>query len=137
MAAGDLHNNIKVTPAIDPASPATTGTITGDNVVDREFHPDLEYVISAGAQTAGTLTVTPVVMHGTVSGTLTSAPDTALFNTEASAALDGTAGADSVSKIGYKGANRFVRLDLIVANAATGIYSAVAIQSGGRKRPDA
>lgn len=135
MAAQDLHNNIKVTPAIDPASPAATGTITGDNIIDRANYPELEFIIQAGAQTTTGVTVTPIVMHGTVTGTLTSAPDSALLGTEAAAALSGTAGADSASKIGYKGANRYVRLDLAVAVAATGTYSAIAVQHGARKGP--
>lgn len=135
MAAGDIHNNVKVTPAIDPASPSATGTITGDNIIDRANFPDLEFVIQAGAQSASVTAVTPVVMHGSATGSLTSAPDSALLGTEAGAALAGTAGADSASKIGYKGSNRYVRLDLIVAGAATGVYSAVAVQSGARKAP--
>lgn len=135
MAAGDLHNNIKVTPAINPASPGATGTITGDNIIDRANFPNLEFVIEAGAQTTTGITVTPVVMEGSTTGSLTSVADADLLGTESAAALSGTAGADSVSKIGYAGSNRYVRLDLIVGGAATGTYSAVAVQSGGRKAP--
>lgn len=135
MAAQDLHNHIKVTNAIDPASPSATGTITGDNIIDRANYSNLEFIISAGAQTTAGITVTPVVMSGSATGSLTSAAASELLNTEASAALDGTSGADSASKIGYKGSSRYVRLDLIVANAATGVYSAVAVQSGAREQP--
>ena len=133
--ATDLYNNVKVSSAIDPHSPAATGTITGDNVIDTANFSNTTFVISAGAQTTEGVTVTPVVMSGTVTGTLTSAADADLLGTEAGAALDGTAGADSVSKIGYVGTNRYVRLDLIVAEAATGLYQAAAVQAGARKGP--
>lgn len=134
MAAQDLHNNIKVSRAISPQSPTTTGTVTGQ-IIDRANYPDLEFVIAAGAQTTNGITVVPIVKHGSVTGTLTSASDSDLFNTEASANLSGDAGADGVTKIGYKGSNRYVQLNLAVGTASTGIYSAVAIQSGARKAP--
>lgn len=136
MAAGDLHNNIKISRAISPVSPAATGAITGQ-VIDRANFPDLEFVIAAGAQTTTGITVTPLISHGTVTGTLTSAPDSALLGTEAAAAtiLAGSGGANKVAKIGYKGANRYVRCNLTVAGAATGVYSVTAVQSGARKAP--
>lgn len=135
MAGQDLHNNIKVTNAINPVSPAATGTITGDNIIDRANFSELEFVIQAGEQTTTSITVTPVVMSGDATGSLTSAADSELLGTESGAALDGTAGSDSNSRIGYVGSSRYVRVDLAVANAATGVYSAVAVQSGARKAP--
>lgn len=136
MAAQDLHNNIKVTTAVAPYNPSATGTTTGA-IIDRAGYENLEFAISSGAQTTTGITVTPVIKHGSVTGTLTSAADTDLFSTEAVAAavIAGSAGASKVTKIGYKGTSRYVQCNLILAGATTGYYSAVAILSGARKAP--
>ena len=134
MAARDLHNNVKVTRAISPVSPSATGTITGQ-VIDRANYEDLEFVIAAGAQTTTGITVTPVIADGSATSSLTSCADSVLLGTEAAAALDGTAGANGVSKIGYKGSNRYVRCNLVVTAAASGVYSVTAVQSGAKKSP--
>lgn len=132
--AGDLYNNVKVTKVIAPISPAATGTITG-TVIDTAGYRSNTFVISAGAQTTTGITVTPVVLSGSVTGTLTSAAGDDLLGTEANAALDGTAGAAGVKKIGYIGINRYIRCDLIVLTAATGVYSVNAIQGNPIKAP--
>lgn len=132
--ARDLYSNIKTTRVISPISPAATGTITGQ-VVDTANFDSNTFVISAGAQTTTGITVTPVVLSGTATGSLASCADAELIGTEAAAALSGTAGANSDSKIGYKGSDRYVRCDLIVTAAATGVYSVVAVQGHPRKGP--
>jgi len=132
--ANDLYNNIKVTVGTAPVSPAATGTITGTVIDTSAFHSNT-VVISAGAQTTTGITVTPVVLSGTATGSLASCSAAELLGTEAGAALDGTAGASSSTKIGYIGTDRYVRCDLVVTAAATGVYSAQWIQSDPRKAP--
>lgn len=130
----DLYSNVKVTRCISPISPAATGTITGQ-VVDTSGGRSTTFVIAAGAQTTTGVTVTPVVLSGTATGSLASCAAAELIGTEAAAALSGTAGANSQSKIGYIGSDRYVRCDLVVAAAATGVYSVVAVQSHSMKGP--
>lgn len=130
----DLHNNINPVRVISPQSPSATGTMSGQ-VIDTANIGAIEFIISSGAQTTTDLTVTPVIKSGTATGSLTSESDANLLGTEAGAALDGTAGANSVSRIGYKGSNRYVTCDLVVANAATGLYSVQAVKAGVRKAP--
>jgi hypothetical protein len=132
--AHDLYNNIKVSKVTAPISPAATGTITG-TVVDTSGFRTNTFIISAGAQTTTGITVTPIVKSGTATGSLTSAVAAELIGTEAAAALDGTAGAGSNSKIGYIGTNRYVSCDLVVTGAATGVYSVQLIQSDPVKAP--
>lgn len=132
----DLYSNVKVTRCISPVSPAATGTITGQ-VVDTSGYRSTTFVIAAGAQTTTGVTVTPVVLSGTATGSLASCAATEMIGTEAAAALSGTAGASSQSKIGYIGSDRYVRCDLIVAAAATGVYSVVAVQGSPSKGPAA
>ena len=130
----DRYSNIKTTRAISPISPAATGTITGQ-VIDTAGFRSNTFVIAAGAQTTTGITVTPVVLSGTVTGTLVSAADDDLLGTEAAAVLSGTAGANGQTKIGYTGTNRYIRLDLIVLSAASGVYSAVCVQGDAVKAP--
>lgn len=130
----DLYSNLKVTRCISPISPAATGTITGQ-VVDTAGYRSTMFSISAGAQTTTGITVTPVVLSGAATGSLASCAAGELIGTEAAAALDGTAGSNGNSKIGYKGADRYVRCDLIVTAAASGVYEVTAIQGGSIEGP--
>jgi hypothetical protein len=117
---------IKYVNAIAPYNPSATGTTSGD-VVDISGFRSVTLLVQAGAQTTTSITLTPVVLHGTVSGTLTSAPDTDLDATEASAAseLAGAAGAKGIGRIGYVGKNRFVKARAILVGATTGYYGAM------------
>jgi hypothetical protein len=122
----DLMSKIKVSKVIAPISPAATGTISG-SAVDTSGANSVTFVISAGAQTTTGITVTPVVVAGSATGSMTSAPAADLVGTEAGAALSGTAGASSSKKIGYIGIARYVSCNLVVTAAATGVYSVQAV----------
>lgn len=130
----DLYSNVKVAKVIAPVSPGSTGTITG-TVIDTSGYRETVFVISSGAQTTTGITVTPVVKSGSATGSLASCSAAELIGTEAAAALDGTGGASSVSKIGYIGVDRYVSCDLIVTAAATGVYSVQVVQGGAMKGP--
>ena len=130
----DMKDNVGYVKIIAPVSPAATGTITG-TVVDTANYDAFNIVVMAGAQTTTSITVTPVVLSGSVTGTLTSCASTALIGTEAAAALSGTAGASKVKKIGYIGSDRYVRCDLIVTSAATGVYAVIGEGFGARVKP--
>ena len=134
MASRDLKNNIQLAVGTAPHSPAATGTITG-TVIDTAGFASTTFILQSGAQTTTDITVTPVVMEGAVTGTLTSAANADLVGTEAAAALDGTAGASSATMVGYIGALRYVRCDVIVTSAATGLYNVVCVQGSPMKAP--
>jgi hypothetical protein len=132
----DLKNNILVKRVISPHSPATSGTIAGQNI-DRAGFDTVTFVIETGAQTTAGITVTPVVKAGATTGTMASAADGVLVGTEAAAAtlLAGAGGANKVATVGYVGNLRHVTCDLIVTAAATGLYAAQAVLSNPRKAP--
>lgn len=130
----DLYSNLHIAKVIAPVSPAATGTISGTAVDTQGYRSNL-FVISAGAQTTTGITVTPVVKSGTATDALTSCAASELIGTEAAAALDGTGGASSSSKIGYIGTDRYVSCDLIVTGAATGVYSVQCVQGDPIKSP--
>ena len=127
--AVDSYSRTTFTNAISPVSPSTTGTITGA-VVDTAGYRSNTFLINAGLQSASVTTVTPVILSGTVTGTLTSCAANELIGTEAAAAaiLGATLTTGITAKIGYIGTDRYVRVDLGVAGAATGVYSAVLVQ---------
>jgi hypothetical protein len=132
----DSKVNIKAVRAISPYDPSATGTKTGQ-VLDTAGYDSCTFVIQAGAQTTTGITVTPIIKHGTVTGTMTSVADTHLIGTEAAAAalLAGATGANGVAKIGYAGPNRYVQCNIVIAGATTGFYSAVAILGKAKKAP--
>ncbi|MES0444974.1 MAG: hypothetical protein ABUJ92_00375 [Desulfobacterales bacterium] len=134
IMANDLYNNIKVTTVIKAHSPAATGVISGV-VIDTAGYRSTTFVVSSGLQTTTGVTVTPIVKSGTATGSLASAAANDLLGTEAAAALDGTAGASSSSKVGYRGINQYVTCDLLVAAAATGTYNVTCVQSSAIKGP--
>lgn len=131
----DLAANVDVRRVISPISPSATGTITGQ-VVDRQGYGSLVFVIEHGLYTTTAGAFTPVVKHGSATGSLASAADSVLVGTEAGATVGpGTADANSVTKIGYIGSERYVSLDLAVVGTATGVHSVVAVLGEPRKGP--
>jgi len=130
----DTKNTTNVAVITAPISPAATGTITG-TVVDTAGYCSNLFVMSAGAQTTTNITVTPVVLSGTATGSLASAAADEIIGTEAAAVLSGTAGAGTTTTIGYIGSDRYVRVDLIVTAAATGVYSTQLVQRNPIKAP--
>ena len=134
MASRDLKENVSVKRVITPISPSATGTITGQ-VVDRSNFASVTFVLAAGAQTTTGITVTPTVKEGSATGSLSAVADADLIGTEAGATLSGTAGANTITKIGYIGSSRYVSCDLAVAGAATGVYSVLAVLGTPRVSP--
>lgn len=132
----DLHNNIAPVRVISPISPAATGAISGQ-VIDLAGFESCEFLIQSGAQTTTGITVTPVIKSGSATGSLASCADSVLLGTEAAAALDGAAGANGVSRVGYIGGDRYVTCDLVVTGAATGVYGVTAVKGSPRKSPTA
>lgn len=130
--AVDLYSNITVTNAISPVSPAATGTITGV-VIDTSTYRSNTFIYNAGLQSANVTAVTPVVLEGTTTSALTSVAAANLIGAETS--LGGVLTTGSVGKIGYIGKKRYVQIKLVVAGAATGVYSATLLQGEPMKNP--
>lgn len=130
----DLKSNVGVARVISPISPSATGVITGQ-VVDTKDCNGVLFVLMNGASTTNTIAITPTVYSGTATDSLASAAAAELIGTEAAAAFGGDADANTQSTIGYIGSNRYVRVDLLVAAAATGVHAVAAIKFGVRKAP--
>lgn len=122
----DLLNSIQLASVYAPASPSATGTEAG-TVVDRAGFNSVTFVIHNGAIAATGFSLTPVVKAGSATGSLSAVADAELIGTEAGAVISGGTSDGDVAKIGYLGSERYVTCDLVVAGAATGIHSCVAV----------
>ena len=134
----DLHNAIKVSPAINPGAIITgNGTTTGATI-DRQGFKSLEFIIQTGTVTDGAWVIT--VYEGDASNMSDEAavalasviPPVAGTSTVAIAATD-----DNVTKkIGYVGTKRYVRIKAVQSGATTGGYlAATAVQGAPHLKP--
>lgn len=110
----DLHNNVDVQRALGPVALTTVAGLAG-KVIDRRGYGGVEFAISYGAVTATNATITPVVMEGDATGSLTSVAAADLLGSEALAALPAQATARTSgtgefvsTRIGYIGSKRYV-----------------------------
>jgi hypothetical protein len=132
----DLHNSLKITPAIAPQV-ETGNTAIVSAIIDRANYPDLEFAICTGTLSDADTTLTILVEDGNNSGLSDNAAvaDSELLGTEAGQAIT-FADDGETRKIGYIGAKRYVRLTITPANNTGNIpIAAVAIQGGARKQP--
>lgn len=112
----DLHNNSRQVVAIAPAALTTVAGLAG-RIIDRQGYGGIEFYPQYGAVTATNATITVVVKHGDVTGTLTSVADTDLNGTEALASLGQAVRTDFTGdkvarRIGYKGPKRYVQASI-------------------------
>lgn len=129
----DLHNNIKVVPAISPVAIGTTGTGQTSLAIDRQGYDSLEFIWAVGAVTSTAAVFTATVFEGaTTGGAFTSVADANLLGTESAAGLgaavrtDGT-GDKIVRRIGYRGNQRYAKLKVSSTATAGPLISACAV----------
>lgn len=114
----DLHNNIKAVRSIAPITVGTTGTGRTGKIVDTLGYRSVEAILSYGAITATGATITPTMLEGDTTGAMTSVADADLIGTEAAAGIAaGTPRTSGVNmnvtkKLGYRGAKRYVQLNV-------------------------
>lgn len=135
MGQRDAHNSVeqKVALAIQAI---TTDTTTAGAILDLANVEAIEFLIAAGVLTDGAYAV--LIEHGNDSGLSDAAAvaDAQLLGTEL---LAGFALTDDnkVSRIGYIGNKRFVRLSIVSSSTTTGgTLGAVAVLSHFRRTED-
>lgn len=114
----DGANNLIGINAINMTAISGNGTTTGveiDRGASGELGESITFFTKLGLFTDGTYT--PVVYDGDVSGSLSAVTDANLIGTEAGAALTAT---NTVGKIGYVGAKRYLRIDIVASGVTTG-----------------
>jgi hypothetical protein len=123
MSLRDLENNVSVAQSLVPAARTAAGTGTG---VDLQGHQSAMVVVTFGAWTDGTHT--PSLQHSADGTSYTNCDANSLNGTFT--AVSGTAGANTVQKIGYTGGYRYLRAMLTVAGATTGALASASILRG-------
>jgi hypothetical protein len=123
----DLHNKVKVAPAIHPVTSVGNETITGP-VVDLAGYKSAEFAIAYGNKTDGAVAI-ELQECETSGGAYTAVADADLLGTEAAAGVaDGVAGANTTKKLGYRGSKQFLKLVATVSsNAGSCPLAAVAV----------
>lgn len=132
----DMHSNIKVLNAIVPQAVGTTGAANGklSGIIDRQGFEAVEFVFQSGASASTADTINPVVLEAAATGdSFTSVADADLLGTESGQKLTLTAA--GVSKIGYIGNKRYLKLRLYGLGTATAIVSAVAVMGKASRVP--
>ena len=130
----DLHNNVKVEVALN-TSAISTDTTTNGNIIDMQGFGAIEFIIQSGTLTDGAYT--PLIEEDDAAdlATATAVADSDLLGTEAAAAF-ALADDDAVTKIGYIGNKRYVRLSIVSASTSTGgTLSAVSVKSRASDAP--
>lgn len=123
----ELYSSYKVSNALDTQA-ITTDTTTAGDIIDTAGYSSLLFAIQSGTLTDGTYTV--LIEEGDDSGLSDAAAvaDADLTNTESSASFAATDD-NTVTKIGYVGSKRYVRLSLVSASTSSGgTLGAIAIQ---------
>ena len=132
MGQRDLHNHLNQKVALDTAAISSDTTTVG-NIIDMQGFESLEFLLQLGAITDGAYAV--LIEDGDDSGLSDAAAvsDAFLLGLEATAAFTATDD-DKVSKIGYIGPKRFVRLSIVSTGTTTGAAAvgATAVQGHAR-----
>lgn len=129
----DLHSKVGVSVALNSAVTTAT-TDTAGNAIDRQGFDSLLFVAQTGVVTTTTATIALRVQESDTS----TASD---FSDAAAADLIGdnpsfaAPAANSVAKVGYKGAKRYVRIVRTGAASATGVVGAVAVRGNPADAP--
>lgn len=136
MGLRDIHNETEQKNALDNQVIASDTTTVGE-IIDMRGFESLEFLMLMGTLTDGDYL--PLIEHGDDSGLSDAAavPDGQLLGTEAGAAFTADTDDNKVSKIGYRGDKRFVRLSIVSTNFGTGgaTLGAVAVQMQARHLP--
>lgn len=134
----DLYSSHNVLRALAPVAVGTTGTGQTGKIIDRKgYIGPVLFDIAYGSITATSATLTVTVKEGDVTGTLTSVADADLINTEAAAGVAATTPRTSgvsknvTKKIAYKGAKRYVQINIKSTITAGTLIAANAIQRAG------
>lgn len=131
----DLHNNIKISPCIDPAVIISGDATKTGATIDTADFGSLEFAIISGALTDGAYTVTVYESDDSGMSGEAAVGDADLIGTESGASF-ALANDSQVRKIGYKGNKRYVRIKVVQSSSATGGYlCAVAIQGHPKVAP--
>jgi hypothetical protein len=126
----DLHNNIRVSVALEPQTIDADTTTVGE-IIDRQGFASLEFVVFAGTLADGTFTaaLTEGDADDLSDGTTVAAGDLL-------GSLPVVDESGEIKRVGYRGTKRYVRLSVVSTSTTDGgPLGATAVQSGARNNP--
>lgn len=128
----DLHNNARTKVAIAPIAVGTTGTGQTGKVIDRQGYGGVEFINAFGSITSSTAVMTVTIKEGDATGSLTSVADSDLLGTELLAGVAAGARASGTTKnvttrVGYRGAKRYVQCNIKSTATAGTLISSTAV----------
>lgn len=124
----DMKNNIKVSNALNIQAIATNTTTAGA-IIDTKGFGDLTFVFQTGTITDGDYTLLIHEGNNSALSDAAAVADADLLGTEAAASFTADTDDNKVSKIGYRGNKRYVRLSVVSTNVTTGgTVGATAVQ---------
>lgn len=128
MASVDLKNNIQQLVGFNIQA-ISSDTTTNGAEIDTQGFESATFILQAGTLSDGTYT--PLIEESDVSGSgYTAVADADLIGTEADAAVDAS---NEISRIGYIGKKRYVRLSVVSTSTSSGgTVGAVAILGSAR-----
>lgn len=133
----DLYNNILASRAVSPAAATTNNTAWTSQIIDTANYDSMIFLINIGELADADATFTVLLEEGDDSGLSdnSSVADADMLGTEAAAGFT-FADDNTVAKIGYLGAKRYVRLTITpAANTGNAYCSVIAVQGAARKAP--
>lgn len=132
----DLHNDIKVSKALEPKAAVTNNTAFVSEIIDTANFEQTEFIGITGTNADADVTYTVLVEDGDNSA-LTDGAAVADAYLRGVEAMGLNYGSDGKSfKIGYTGPKRYVRVTITPANnTGNAFFGAVWVQTGGRKPP--
>lgn len=130
MASFDQKSDVKNLNAFTPAT-ISTDTTTAGVEIDTQGYEAVTFLFRASSYTDGNYT--PLIQESDTSGSgYAAVSDAYLIGTEASAALS----AAGVSRIGYVGKKRYVKLSFVSTSTSTGAtLDAVAVLGRAKSSP--
>jgi hypothetical protein len=123
----------KVTPALAPAARSAAATVNGADI-NRQGFEALLFVLSVGTWTDGTHTYKLQEAPDNGAGAPGAYTDVALTDQVGAFAVVSAAGnSNTTQKVGYIGAQKFVRMAVTTAGATTGAVSGAAALLGSAR----
>lgn len=129
MASQDMHNNIDERIALNTQVIASDTTTAGV-IIDTQGYESVEFIVQAGVVTAGD--VTPLLEDGDDSGLSDAAAVAADFRLGSLVLLDTS---NTLTRFGYVGKKRYVKLSVVTANSANLTVGGTVILSNPRTAP--
>lgn len=129
MSSQDLHNNVDERIALNFQT-INSDTTTNGVIIDTQGFESLEFMIVTGTVSAGD--VTPAMQDGDDSGLSDAATVDSAFVIGSFVTLDA---ANGITRVGYVGKKRFVRLNAVTDNSADLQVGAIVVLGDAHSAP--